>query len=254
MKHQTFAPFNVRLLLALISLLALVIACSTEDMVFEPSQEAIENQSAQDVAPVEQPTPEPTENSPVFIQPTPVIQTTPPGYDGAIDELNCATTREEIKFHWGTDSGDGFENSIYGPYLLNDARTGVHADYDRFVLEFEPDTNEPDGSPDSFHVFWADGIPLSMGSGDPISVTGEYALEVYVLGYGYSRNESAEPSQAPQRLSPTRTRNLKQAVWDGEFEGVLHWVLGLEERVDFRVLSIPNPPRLVVDVCTTSSG
>ena len=254
MKHQTFAPFNGRLLLALISLLALVVACSTEDMVFEPSQEAIESQSAQDVAPVEQPTPEPTENPPVFIQPTPVIQTTPPGYDGAIDELNCATTREEIKFHWGTDSGDGFENSIYGPYLLNDARTGVHADYDRFVLEFEPDTNEPDGSPDSFHVFWADGIPLSMGSGDPISVTGEYALEVYVLGYGYSRNESAEPSQAPQRLSPTRTRNLKQAVWDGEFEGVLHWVLGLEERVDFRVLSIPNPPRLVVDVCTTSSG
>ena len=254
MKHQTFAPFNGRLLLVLISLLALVVACSTEDMVFEPSQEAIESQSAQDVAPVEQPTSEPTENSPVFIQPTPVIQTTPPGYDGAIDELNCATTREEIKFHWGTDSGDGFENSIYGPYLLNDARTGVHADYDRFVLEFEPDINEPDGSPDSFHVFWADGIPLSMGSGDPISVTGEYALEVYVLGYGYSRNESAEPSQAPQRLSPTRTRNLKQAVWDGEFEGVLHWVLGLEERVDFRVLSIPNPPRLVVDVCTTSSG
>ena len=254
MKHQTFAPFNGRLLLALISLLALVVACSTEDMVFEPSQEAIESQSAQDVAPVEQPTPEPTENPPVFIQPTPVIQTTPPGYDGAIDELNCATTREEIKFHWGTDSGDGFENSIYGPYLLNDARTGVHADYDRFVLEFETDINEPNGSPDSFHVFWADGIPLSMGSGDPISVTGEYALEVFVLGYGYSRNESAEPSQAPQSLSPTRTRNLKQAVWDGEFEGVLHWVLGIEERVDFRVLSIPNPPRLVVDVCTTSSG
>ncbi|MEE3073095.1 MAG: hypothetical protein VX305_02265, partial [Actinomycetota bacterium] len=189
-----------------------------------------------------------------FIQPTPVIQTTPPGYDGAIDELNCATIREEIAFHWGTDSGDGFENSIYGPYLLKDARTGVHADYDRFVLEFETDVNEPNGSPDSFHVFWADGIPLSIGSGDPISVTGGYALEVFVLGYGYSRNESAKPSQAPQSLSPTRTRNLKQAVWDGEFEGVLHWVLGTEERVDFRVLSIPNPPRLVVDVCTTSSG
>ncbi|GIR34694.1 MAG: hypothetical protein CM15mP49_00790 [Actinomycetota bacterium] len=106
-------------------------------------------------------------NSPVFIQPTPVIQTTPPGYDGAIDELNCATTREEIKFHWGTDSGDGFENSIYGPYLLNDARTGVHADYDRFVLEFEPDVNEPNGSPDSFHVFWADGIPLIYGERRP---------------------------------------------------------------------------------------
>ena len=45
--------------------------------------------------------------------------------------------------------------------------------------------------------------PTIYGYDDPISVTGEYALEVYVLGYGYSRNESAEPSQAPQRLSPS---------------------------------------------------
>ena len=49
MKNHTIAPFNGRLLLALISLLALIGACSTEDMVFEPSQEAIENQSIKDV-------------------------------------------------------------------------------------------------------------------------------------------------------------------------------------------------------------
>ena len=253
MKYQTTPSLNGRLGLAVISILVLLAACSTEDMAFDPSKEAIENQGTQDEEPTEQPSQETTEEAPTYIQPTPATQTTPPGNDGAIDELNCATTREEIKFHWGTDSGDGFENSIYGPYLLNDARTGVHADYDRFVLEFEPDINEPDGSPDSFHVFWADGTPLSMGSGDPISVSGTNALEVFVLGYGYARDESAEPSQAPQSLSPTRTGNLKQAVWDGEFEGVLHWVLGVQEKVDFRVLSIPNPPRLVVDVCRTSS-
>ena len=254
MKNHTIAPFNGRLLLALISLLALIGACSTEDMVFEPSQEAIESQSTQDVEPAQQPAPETTEEAPVYIQPTPAPQTTSPSSDGALDELNCAAPREEMKFHWGTDSGDGFENAIYGPYLLNDARTGVHADYDRFVLEFEPDLNEPDGLPDSFYVFWSEETPQSMGSGEPISVRGEYVLEIFVLGYGYSRDESAEPSQAPQSLTPTRTANLRQAVSDGEFEGVLHWVLGVEERVDFRVLSIPNPPRLVVDVCRASSG
>ncbi|GIR34693.1 MAG: hypothetical protein CM15mP49_00780 [Actinomycetota bacterium] len=42
MKYQTTAPFNGRLLLAVISILVLLGACSTEDMVFEPSQEAIE--------------------------------------------------------------------------------------------------------------------------------------------------------------------------------------------------------------------
>ena len=137
MKKSYHCPFNGRLLLALISFLALIVACSTEDMVFEPSQEAIEKQNAKDVEPIEQLTPESTKESPVFIEPTPVIQTTPPGYDGAIDELNCATTREEINFTGEQIQGTDLKNSIYGPYLLNDARTGVHADYDRFVLEFK---------------------------------------------------------------------------------------------------------------------
>ena len=254
MRYPNTASLHGRCLLLPVALFALLAACSTEDMVFEPSQQALENDNSQDGEPVEQATSEASEEAPVFIEPTPATQTTPPGNDGKLDELNCAIPKEEITFHWGTDSGDGFENSIYGPYLLTDARTGVHADYDRFVMEFETDPNEPDGSPDSFQILWADGTPLSMGSGEPLSVMGNYALEIFILGYGYSRNDSAEPSQAPRSLSPTRTGNLKQAVWDGEFEGVLHWVLGLEEKADFRVLSISNPPRLVVDVCRTSSG
>ncbi|MBT95310.1 MAG: hypothetical protein CL431_05015 [Acidimicrobiaceae bacterium] len=254
MTHRTIALCSTKFLLSSLSALLLLIGCSTEDMVFEPSQQAIEEESSQDARPADESTPENDQETPVFIPPTPVIPSMPPASNVKLDELDCANPKQEIKFHWGTDLGDGFENSIYGPYLLKDARTGVHADYDRFVLEFDTDPNEPDGSPDSFQLFWATDSPTSMGSGEPIPVLGNYALEIFVLGYGYARNESAEPSQAPNLLSPTRTGNLKQAISDGEFEGVLHWVLGTEEKTDFRVLSISNPPRLVVDVCRSSVG
>ena len=242
------------LALASYTLFALLISCSTEDITFEPSQQAVETETSNETENAEESEDADLEEAPVFIEPTPTISTVPPGNDGVLDELDCANPKDEIAFHWGTDSGDGFENSIYGPYLLTDARTGVHADYDRFVLEFEEDPDELDGAPDSFQILWSSGTPESMGSGEPITIQGTHTLEIYLLGYGYSRDDLAEPSQAPTVLTPTRTSNLRQAIWDGEFEGVLHWILGVEYKTDFRVLSISNPPRLVVDICKSSAG
>ena len=242
------------LVLASYTLFGLLISCSTEDITFEPSPQAVETETSNETENAEESADADLEETPVFIEPTPTISTVPPGNDGVLDELDCANPKDEIAFHWGTDSGDGFENSIYGPYLLTDARTGVHADYDRFVLEFEEDPDELDGAPDSFQILWSSGTPESMGSGEPITIQGTHTLEIYLLGYGYSRDDLAEPSQAPTVLTPTRTSNLRQAIWDGEFEGVLHWILGVEYKTDFRVLSISNPPRLVIDICKSSAG
>ena len=254
MNYQIPAFKNSFFVLATCALFGLLISCSTEDMTFEPSQQAVETENSNDIESAEESVDADLEETPVFIEPTPTISTVPPGNDGVLDELDCANPKDEIAFHWGTDSGDGFENSIYGPYLLKDARTGVHADYDRFVLEFEEDPDEPDGAPDSFQILWSPGTPESIGSGEPITIQGAHTLEIYLLGYGYARNDSAEPSQAPIVLTPTRTSNLRQAIWDGEFEGVLHWILGVENKTDFRVLSISNPPRLVIDICKSSES
>ena len=254
MNYQIPAFKNSFFVLATCALFGLLISCSTEDMTFEPSQQAVETENSNDIESAEESVDADLEETPVFIEPTPTISTVPPGNDGVLDELDCANPKDEIAFHWGTDSRDGFENSIYGPYLLKDARTGVHADYDRFVLEFEEDPDEPDGAPDSFQILWSSGTPESIGSGEPITIQGAHTLEIYLLGYGYARNDSAEPSQAPIVLTPTRTSNLRQAIWDGEFEGVLHWILGVENKTDFRVLSISNPPRLVIDICKSSES
>ena len=56
MKYQTTPSLNGRLGLAVISILVLLAACSTEDMAFDPSKEAIETQGTQDDEPTAQPT------------------------------------------------------------------------------------------------------------------------------------------------------------------------------------------------------
>jgi hypothetical protein len=40
---------------------------------------------------------------------------------------------------------------------------------------------------------------------------------------------------------------VRELVRTGDFEAVPGWVVGLEERADFRVLTLTDPPRRVVD-------
>ena len=50
----------------------------------------------------------------------------------------------------------------------------------------------------------------------------------------------------PMRFSPG-TPDVAELVRSGSFEGVLTWVAGLRDRVDFRVRTLNAPPRVVVD-------
>ena len=42
--------------------------------------------------------------------------------------------------------------------------------------------------------------------------------------------------------------SIAEAETTGDFEGVLTWVLGLRRAVDFRVFSLENPFRVVIDL------
>jgi hypothetical protein len=50
----------------------------------------------------------------------------------------------------------------------------------------------------------------------------------------------------PTRISPG-TPEVVELVRTGGFENVLTWVVGLHDRVDFRVSTLQDPPRLIVD-------
>ena len=240
-------------------LLALFIACSTNDMEFEASEQSVSEQSvSEEVTEEEKEVPPPASQEestpPTYVEETPDQSESPQSQTGADQELDCSSASEEVRVHWGTDSCDGFEDSLFGPYLMQDARVGTHPEYDRFVLEFAEDQNNQNGIPDSYRVFWSTDPPKGMASGENINFVGANSLEIYALGYAWDRDNPEILSPAPRTVSSARNKNIREAVSDGELEGVLHWVIGANQKSGFRVLSIPNPPRLVVDICTSTNS
>ena len=245
----------LRFLICLLSTVTLAIACSTNDMTFEASEQSINEEAIPDEKEIPQPTVEEEPTPPTYVAPTPEETESEQKNDGSEPELSCSLIEGEISSHWGNDGEDGFENRIYGNYLLKEVRVGAHPDYDRFVMEFREEPDEPDGTPDSYTVDWATEIPRSMGEGSPMFTDqGSAYLEIYVLGYAWDREDPSTIGNLPKSVSSSRTSNMKEVVSDGEFEGMIHWVIAAEERVGFRVLSIPNPPRLVVDICTSANS
>jgi hypothetical protein len=65
-------------------------------------------------------------------------------------------------------------------------------------------------------------------------------------------NTAVDPFQViytgPDRVSAGDTRVVTEAVLTGDFEAVLTWTVGLEEAKPFRVSTLPNPSRVILDV------
>jgi hypothetical protein len=46
---------------------------------------------------------------------------------------------------------------------------------------------------------------------------------------------------------------IQSVVETGDFEGVLNWVIGVRTRPAFKVTTLPNPTRVVVDVASAGA-
>lgn len=120
-------------------------------------------------------------------------------------------------------------------------RVGHHTGYDRVVWQFLDD------GPVAYEVGYVD-VPTGDGSGDPVAVEGDAYLQVLVSGLGYP-----DPADCPP---PVPENQRKATVFAevgglcGGFEGIGQTFLGLDTERPFRVLSLTNPTRLVVDVAT----
>ena len=68
-------------------------------------------------------------------------------------------------------------------------------------------------------------------------------------GFDLNTGEGVLVYEGPRRISGEEagTSVAREVVRTGDFEAVLTWAVGLSEKVDFRVLTLEGPPRLVVD-------
>lgn len=87
---------------------------------------------------------------------------------------------------------------------------------------------------------------LDDGSGDPIDVTGGAVLQVRISGTGMPMDTGVEEyAGAPVALSGTA---IQEVVYRFVFEGYSTAFVGVAEQRPFRVFTLQDPLRLVVDV------
>ena len=95
--------------------------------------------------------------------------------------------------------------------------------------------------------------PVTMdGSGDEVKVAGEAVLEITMENAAQARFEGEkviETYTGPARLQPAGAGAVVEVVEAGDFEGLVHWVVGLRQKnAEVSVSTLSGPSRLVLDI------
>ena len=123
---------------------------------------------------------------------------------------------------------------------LTNVRAARHEGFDRIVFELGG------GSPPGFHLEYIDKPVRKCGSGEPTAIAGDAWLQVR-LEPTNAHTESGAPTIADRK----RTVDLEvvtELQQTCDFEAVVSWVLGVKRPNKYRVLTLNEPLRLVVDV------
>jgi hypothetical protein len=159
----------------------------------------------------------------------------------AVATTTAATTGSGSTFDGGTEAVTGTA-SADETALLTAVDVGGHETYDRVVFRFE---NAVPGH----RVEYVEPPLREDGSGNTVRLAGDAFLVVRMeqaSGFDLAAPEGRLTYDGPRRLPGVG--GIRELVRTGDFEAVLTWAIGLERRAEFRVTTLDNPARLVVDV------
>ncbi len=129
-----------------------------------------------------------------------------------------------------------------GAALLVDVRTGRQEDgFDRIVFEFE-------GGLPGYLVEYVEPPVLGAFSGEPVDIDGQAFLQIRLRpAAGYDPETGDPVYTGSQDLKPGLPAILEAEV-TGDFEATMTWAVGLTAEADFRVTTLEDPYRIVIDV------
>jgi hypothetical protein len=126
------------------------------------------------------------------------------------------------------------------PVILREVRAARHEKFDRIVFEFEGDMLP------GYHIEYVDRPIQQCGSGETVKVAGVAWLEVR-FHPSQAHNEAGIPT-VKERARRINLSVLKEYQAICDFEADVEWVLGVASRNRYRVLELPGPTRLVIDI------
>lgn len=126
-----------------------------------------------------------------------------------------------------------------GDLLPGVARIGRHDGFDRVVFDLEGS-----GTPGYRVEYVAEAV--QDGSGDVVEVDGDAILAVVLTGTRYP--DEGEDVVAPATYDADGAEIVEEVRLDGTFEGMTQAFIGLDDEVPFRVFTLADPTRLVIDL------
>lgn len=126
--------------------------------------------------------------------------------------------------------------------VLTALRTATHPDYERMVVEID---SEASGRP-GYQVEYVDRPLVECGSGRQIFPVGDAWLELR-LEPAAAHTEEGRPTLGAREL-PLDGALLRHVYRTCDFEGIVVFVMALAEPNPYRVLTLADPWRIVVDV------
>ena len=164
---------------------------------------------------------------------------TTPGADTPAADTAATTGGAGQPFE-GTTAPTMRRATITGLSTQTAVRAGRQQGFDRVVFEFGS------GGLPGYTIEYV-GRPIRQcGSGNAVSVAGSAWLRVGMTP-ARAHDDDGQATVAERALSPglPAVRALRLTC---DFEAVLEWVIGVDERKPYRVLELRNPDRLVVDI------
>lgn len=175
-----------------------------------------------------------------------------PGRTGTNSTTGDTTTTSASSTSGGIDPLEGADTDPKtgpGPAMnygqLVGVEIGRHEGFDRIVFEFRGK------SVPGYRVEYVDPPITEDASGKVVAVDGDAFLFVRMepaSAYDMAAGEASY--KGPDRVegSDAGTSEVQEVVKTGDFEAVLGWVIGLADKVDFRVDTLMDPGRIVIDV------
>lgn len=219
------APRSRRLqLLGVLAVATVLAACNGDD---EPdlTPTALPTSTASVVTPTATPSPTPTGTPAATESPTTSPAASP------------TTTEAAPPFEANTEPD---EHEAFGPIAVTDVRVGLHDGYDRIVFDIE-------GEGEAGWMARYTDRAAAQGSGADIELEGDVVLDISVTGAALPFDIDATPFAA-ERVDPGDLAVVLDIANDNIFEGNHHFVIGLSDRTPFRVFSLDDPQRVVLDI------
>lgn len=174
-----------------------------------------------------------------------------PEAPGPLDEGPTPTDPTDTA-SWSIGITSAPSTATAGPLpVLTGLRAGTHPDYERVTLELAggPDggsaADVSDGRP-GYKLEYVDRPLRACGSGDEIFPVGDAWLEIR-LEPAAAHTEAGQPTLGPREVHVDGPL-LQRIYRTCDFEGIVVHVLALASPNEYRVFTLEDPLRIVVDV------